>query len=47
MFSHVVSLPVSKSTGHFIKINNQNRELTDKDERATKKLKLMLEMKFI
>lgn len=31
-----------------MKINNQNRELTDKDERETKKLKLklMLEMKF-
>ena len=48
VFSCVVSLPVSKSTCHFIKINNQNRELTDKDERETKKLKLklMLEMKF-
>ena len=31
-----------------MKLNNQNRELTIRDERATKKLKpkLMLEMKF-
>lgn len=26
-------------------MNNQNKELTDKDERAAKKLKLMLKMK--
>lgn len=38
----VILPPMIKYTGHFIKMNNQNRELTDKDERAAKKLKLIL-----